>query len=82
MALDNIGIRYSALSERILLARFGRDKNVALETRDAMSEVLQVIVQYAYGDGKMPDIGDCTEVFFGGGDEQFKMVLERVEVKK
>lgn len=82
MSLKDISVRYSPLSERILFARFGRDKNVALETRDAMSEVLQVLVQYAYGDGKMPQVGDCTEVMFGGGNEQFKLTLERIEAKK
>lgn len=75
--LGSIGIRLAPLSNRIVLARFGEDKNVALETRDATSEVLQVITQYAF-DGKMPAPGEAVEVSFGGGDEQFVLRLERM----
>lgn len=70
------GIRYSPLTKRILLARFGKDPHVALETKDAMNEFWQTLVQYAF-DGVMPEPGQAAEVKFGGGDEQFTLTLRR-----
>lgn len=66
--LNEIGIRFSPLSKRVLLARFGKDPNVALETRDAMNDFLQVLVQL---------VGVGNELDFGGGDEQFTVRLVR-----
>lgn len=74
--LKNVLIRVSPLSNRIVLARFGKDTSVALETKDAMNEFLQALVQYAF-DGSMPDNGATAEVSFGGGDEQFTLTLTR-----
>ena len=76
MSLQNAAIRVAPLSNRIVLARFGKDPNVALETRDAMNEFWQALVQYTF-DGKMPRKGEAMEISFGGGDEQFVMRLER-----
>lgn len=76
MTLQKTAIRVAPLSSRIVLARFGKDPNVALETRDAMNEFWQALVQYTF-DGKMPEPGAAVEVSFGGGDEQFVMRLER-----
>lgn len=76
MTLSNTAIRVAPLSNRIVLARFGKEPNVALETKDAMNEFWQALVQYAF-DGKMPEKGRAMEVSFGGGDEQFVMRLER-----
>jgi hypothetical protein len=75
--LHNTKICVSPLSNRIVLARFGKDPNVALESRDAMNEFLQAIAQYAF-DGEMPAPGEKVEVRFGGGDEQFILHVERV----
>lgn len=74
--INKIGIRVAPLSNRIVVARFGKDPYVALEKRDAMSEFWQALVQYAF-DGKMPDKGEGVEVSFGGGDEQFVARIER-----
>jgi len=68
--LKNVGLRFSPLSERVLIARFGKDPNVALETKDGMNDFLQVLVQF---------IGVGNEVSFGGGDEQFIVSLKRAE---
>lgn len=70
------GIRYSPLTKRILLARFGKDPHVALETKDAMNEFWQTLVQYTF-DGAVPEPGQAAEVKFGGGDEQFTLTLRR-----
>lgn len=70
------GIRYSPLTKRILLARFGKDPYVALETKDAMNEFWQTLVQYAF-DGSLPEPGQAAEVKFGGGDERFTLTLRR-----
>ncbi len=79
--LQNIQIRHTALGDRIVLARFGKDPTVALETRDAMNDFFQTLVSYAF-DGKMPERGATVELDFGGGDEQFQMVVKRkAEVK-
>lgn len=77
MALENVSIRVAPLSNRIVLARFGKDKSVALETADAMNGFLQALVQYAF-EGKMPDRGRSAEITFGGGAEQFQMSITRL----
>lgn len=74
--LDKIKIVYSPLTERIKLARFGKQADVALDTRDAMNDFLQALVAYSF-DGKMPEVGDKREIDFGGGDEQFIFRIER-----
>lgn len=75
--LDKIGIRHAGLSSRIVLARFGKDPTTALDTRDAMSEFWQALVSFAF-DGRLPGVGEEAEVNFGGGDEQFGLVLRRL----
>ncbi|KEA07460.1 hypothetical protein [Rhizobium rhizogenes] len=76
--LDKVSIRHAAISNTIVLARFGKDKSVALDTRDAMNEFWQALTSYTF-DGKMPEKGSAVEVRFGGGDEQFVMRLERID---
>lgn len=75
-ALKNISIRVSPFSNRIVLARFGKDTNVALDSRDIMNEFLQALVQYAF-DGRMPAKGEGIEFSFGAGDEQFTAIIHR-----
>lgn len=79
--LGKTKICVSPLSNRIVLARFGKDPQLALETRDVMNEFLQAVVQYAF-DGSMPAPGEKVEVNFGGGDEQFILRLERAASSK
>lgn len=74
--LSKIALRVSGVAGRIVLARFGNDPNLALETRDAQNEFWQALVQFAF-DGKMPEIGEAVKIEFGGGDEQFLLRLER-----
>lgn len=76
MSLAKIGIRHAPLSNRIVLARFGKDPELALETRDAMDEFLKALVSYCF-DGKVPPAGDGMEWSFGGGDEQYEIVIKR-----
>lgn len=74
--LSKIRICYSPLSQRIKLARFGKDENLALDQRDAMNDFLQTLVAYSF-DGKMPDKGEKHQIDFGGGEEQFAFTIER-----
>jgi len=74
--LDKIALRRAPLSGRVMLVRFGKSQTEALETRDVMNEFWQSLVAYAF-DGKMPEKGDRCEVKFGGGDEQFTLLIER-----
>ncbi|WP_156394017.1 hypothetical protein [Rhizobium sp. Root651] len=76
MSLSKTRIGVAPLSNRIVLARFGKNSSVALETRDAMSEFWQALVQYSF-DGKMPEQGKAVEVSFGGGNEQFSFTIRR-----
>ena len=76
MSLDRISIKVAPISNRIVLARFGKDPNVALETKDAMNDFLQALVQYAF-EGKMPAKSEAVEMSFGGGDEQFTLRITR-----
>ncbi|WP_195714388.1 hypothetical protein, partial [Brucella sp. 10RB9210] len=73
----SIKICHAAISGRVVLARFGKDPHVALETRDAMNEFWQAVASYAF-DGQMPEPGKSAEVSFGGGDEQFVMTVRRL----
>lgn len=77
--LHKTGLRHAPLSDRIVLARFGKDPEVALETRDAMNEFWQALTSYAFN-GKMPEPGEAAEVKFGGGDEQFILHIERAKI--
>lgn len=80
MSLSKVAIRHAAISNRIVLARFGKDPTVALETTDAQSDFWKALVSFAF-DGKPPEVGQATEIKFGGGDEQFELVLKRVEAR-
>lgn len=76
--LSKVGLRHSPLSDRIVMARFGKDATLALETRDAMNEFWQTLTSYAFK-GQMPEKGEAVEVKFGGGDEQFVARVERLK---
>lgn len=76
MSLKNITLKVSPFSNRIVLARFGKDPELALETKDIQNEFLQTLVQYIAEE--MPEVGAKYELQFGGGDEQFFLTLERV----
>lgn len=75
-SLDKVHIRHTALGDRVVLARVGKDPDVALETRDAMNEFFQAIVSYACG-SVMPEPGAGGQVTFGGGDEHFLLTVLR-----
>ncbi|MFG1270789.1 hypothetical protein V5F40_22825 [Xanthobacter sp. DSM 14520] len=76
--LQKTRLAHTALGGRVVLARFGADPNVALETRDAQSEFFQTVVSFAF-DGKLPAPGAAAEVSFGGSDEQFVMSIRRLD---
>ena len=76
MNLQNIVIRVAPFSNRVVLARMGKDPNVALETRDAMNDFFKALVLFAF-EGRMPAEGEAVEVNFGGGDEQFTLKVTR-----
>ncbi len=80
--LQNTFIRYSPLSRRVVLARFGKDKACALETKDSVNEFLQVLIQYAFDDGVIPSVGEEAEVSFGAGDEQFVLTVKRIPAQQ
>ena len=79
--LNGINISHAVLSDRIVLARLGKDPSNVLETKDAHSEFLQCLVSYAF-DGVMPKMGGSAEFEFGGGDEQFIVRVTRKDVAK
>lgn len=79
--LSKVALRHTALGNRIVLARFGKDPHVALDTRDAMNDFFQTAVSYAF-DGKMPEPGASAEISFGGGNEQFVMTISRTSQDK
>lgn len=74
--MNKFRLRVAPLSRRLVIARFGKDPTVALDTRDVSSEFWQALVSYAF-DGKIPDPGQAVEIQFGGGDEQFTVVVKR-----
>lgn len=76
--LNKVRICYAPLSDRVVLGRFGKCDEVALERKDAMNAFWQALVAYSFN-GKMPDEGQAAMVSFGGGDEQFEVVVTRVK---
>lgn len=74
--LSRVRIRHAAISGRVVLARFGKDPSVALETQDVMSDFFQALASYAF-EGKMPERGDAATFSFGGGDEHFSVTVTR-----
>ena len=76
MSLNKISIRVAPLTNTIVLARFGKDKSLALETRDAMNDFLQALTQYVF-EGVMPEKGEAVKINYGGGDEQFTLTVKR-----
>lgn len=78
--VEKVRICHSTLTGRVVLARFGRDPNIALAKKDASSEFWQALVSFAF-DGKMPQPGDAAEIDFGGGDEQFTVSITRKRVE-
>lgn len=77
MSIAKIGIRHAPLSNRIVLARFGKDQTLALETIDAQSDFWKALVSFAF-DGIVPDKGEAVEIKFGAGTEQFSCVVKRL----
>lgn len=69
-------IKYAPLSGRFVIARFGKDKEVALETIDATNDFLQALLTHAFG--KIPEEGSSTKFTFGGGNEQFECQIKRL----
>lgn len=77
LKLNNVAIRHALISGRIVLARFGKDPMLALETRDAADDFWKTLVSYAF-EGKLPSSGATAEVKFGGGNENFVVTIKRV----
>lgn len=75
--LAKVKIHVAALSGRVVLARFGKDDRVALDTRDAMNDFLQALCSYAF-DGQMPEPGAKASFDFGAANEQFVVTVERL----
>ena len=78
--LQKMRLAHTAIGGRIVLARFGADPTVALETRDAQSEFFKTAVSFVF-DGDLPAPGSAGEVSFGGGDEQFVMTIRRLDAE-
>lgn len=76
--LIKIRIVHAPLSNRINLARFGKDPTLALETQDATGQFLMALTSYMF-DAQMPEVGASKAITFGGGPEQFRLTLERIE---
>ncbi len=79
MKLSDIRISHTAIGDRIVLARFGKnDKQNPLETKDAMSDFLGCLLSYGF-DGKVPLPGEGCEFDFNGGDAHFDVTIKRRE---
>lgn len=79
--INNVRICHAPLSNRIVVARFGKDLRLALGKKDATSEFWQTLVSFSFG-GKMPEPGQSAEVDFGAADEQFTLTVTRKDEPK
>ena len=62
MSLENIRLGYTPLTDSIYLYRHGKDKNTALEKREAERDVMAVLVEHMMEDA--PN-GSEKEIQFG-----------------
>lgn len=76
MTLSKVAIRHAVLSNRIVLARFGKDPTLALETKDAQSDFWQALISFAF-DGKAPEPGEAVEIKFCGDNDKFTCTVKR-----
>lgn len=81
MTLKKTRVEYAPLSHRMVLARFGKDQTCALETVDTTGGVLKALTAYMFN-GTMPEVGESAAITYGGGDEQFKLTVERINQRK
>ena len=49
--LSKIAVRYSPLSQTLMLCRFGKDPRIALDRREVTGEVMRALVEYMLTDG-------------------------------
>jgi hypothetical protein len=68
--LDKVGIRVSLLSGKVYIARFGKDPQLALETRECLNEFLHAIKEF---------VGVDSERDFGDDDEWYCISLRKIE---
>ena len=71
MSLDKIRLVYQTLSEKVMIARFGKDQNIALEHRDAEQDFTLVLDQMCGKKG--------IDWSFEGADGKIEMTLRRVK---
>lgn len=69
--IEKISLGYSPLSNMIYLFRHGKDPNLALEKREAMKDVLAVIVEYL-----MDESPKGSTINFTLGDNDYKLTLK------
>jgi hypothetical protein len=73
MNLDNIKLGYSPLSDSIYLYRHGKDEHLALEKREAESEVMGVLVKKL-----MHDAPNGSHMTFGWDDKAYEITLKPI----
>ena len=67
--IEKVRVGYSPLSQQLFLYRHGKDREVALEKREATGEIMAVMVTY---------IGINTVLPFSFGDERYEMTVKKV----
>jgi hypothetical protein len=76
MVIDKICLGFSNLTGgdgKIYLYRYGKDKNLALEKREAEKDVFAVLIEYMMDDAPK---GSSKTVMFG--DKSFKISVEPI----
>jgi len=73
MTLTNIALGYSPLSDSIYLYRHGKDKRLALQKREAESDVMGVIVSKL-----MHDAPNGSVMTFGWDNKQYELTLRPI----
>jgi len=76
--LRKVKICVTALGNRIVIARFGKDETLSLDQRDAGHDFWRALLQYAF-EGKTPEPGQGAEVTFGSedGSENYTVTIKR-----
>lgn len=73
MIVDKIRVGYSPLSEQLFIYRYGKDREVALEKREATGEIMAVIIQY---------IGINQILPFSFGDDRYEITVKQMKRRK
>lgn len=72
--LDKVKVVHSPLTDKLYIARFGKDPRAALETREAEAEIMAALVEHM-----MFETPNGSKKEFSFGDQRYRVTLVPIE---